>query len=117
MQQKKAAQGNAIERLGKNLIGIKAALSHEPLMPFVRFGQGCDFAENYDEKSFAMSKISMMNEFYPLNRAYIFKRDGSSERNRFAPVSMYFRENNLKQEEMFEILKEIGETSVRYYIL
>jgi len=110
------AQGNAIERLGKNLTGIKAALNHEPLTPFVCFGQGCDFVEDYDETSFVMSKISMMNEFYSLNRTYIFKRDGSSERNHFAPVSMYFREDDWTQEEMFEILKEIGETSIRYYI-
>lgn len=91
---KKQAQGNAIERLGKNLLGIKAALNHEPLTPFVCFGHGCDFVEQYDENSFVMSKLSMMNEFYALNRTYVFKRDGSSDKNHFAPVSMYFREDD-----------------------
>ena len=112
----KQAQGNAIERLGKNLTGIKSALNHEPLTPFVCFGQGCDFVDNYNSGDFVMSKISMMNEFYSLNKTYVFKRDGDSDRNRFAPVSMYFREDDWTEEEMFTILKEIGETAIRYYI-
>ncbi len=112
----KQAQGNAIERLGKNLIGIRAAMNHEALTPFVCFGWGCDFEENYDEGSFVMSKISMMNEFYPLNRTYVFKKDGSPDKNRFAPVSMYFREPEWTRNEMFHILKEVAETSLRYYL-
>ena len=110
------AQGNAIERLGKNLIGIRAAMNHEALTPFVCFGWGCDFVQNYDEGSFVMSKISMMNEFYPLNRTYVFKKDGSSDKNHFSPVSMYFREPEWKRTEMFDILKEVAETSLRYYL-
>ena len=112
----KQAQGNAIERLGKNLIGIRAALNHEPLTPFVCFGWGCDFEDPYDESSFVMSKVSMMNEFYPLNRTYVFKKDGSADRNRFAPVSMYFREPEWTRNDMFKILKEVAETSLRYYL-
>ena len=114
--QAQQAQGNAIERLGKNLIGIRAAMNHEPLTPFVCFGWGCDFEENYNEQSFVMSKVSMMNEYYPLNRTYVFKKDGSSDKNHFAPVSMYFREPEWTREEMFEILKEVAETSLRYYL-
>ena len=110
------AQGNAIERLGKNLTGIRAALNHEILTPFACFGWGCDFEENYDKSSFVMSKISMMNEFYPLNKTHVFKKDGAPDKNRFAPVSMYFREPEWAREEMFEILKEIGETALRYYL-
>jgi len=112
----KQAQGNAVERLGKNLTGIRAALNHEPLTPFVCFGTGCDFQKDYDSDSFVMSKISMMNEFYALNKTYVFKKDGSSDRNYFAPVSMYFQEDEWTVDEMFEILKEIGETSLRYYL-
>ena len=41
----KQAQGNAIERLGKNLTGIKAMFNHENITPFVCFGWGCDFSE------------------------------------------------------------------------
>jgi len=64
--------GNAIERLGKNLIGIRAMLNHESITPFVCFCWGCDFTEEYTQ-----SKICMMNEFYPLNRMYVHKREGN----------------------------------------
>ena len=110
------AQGNAIERLGKNLTGIRAALNHEKITPFVCFGWGCDFVEDYEYSSFVMSKISMMNEFYKLNKIYVFKTDGSSDKNFFSPVSMFFREDKWEADEMLKVLKEIGETSLRYYI-
>lgn len=113
---KKQAQGNAIERLGKNLIGIRAALNHHQITPFVCFGHGCDFKFDYGSDDFVMSKVSMMNEFYKLNRTYVFKQDGSSDRNHFSPVSMYFKEDEWTEDEMFGILKEIGETALRYYI-
>ena len=37
------ASGNAIERLGKNLTGIKAMTHYETITPFICFGDGCDF--------------------------------------------------------------------------
>jgi type II restriction enzyme len=40
----KQAKGNAIERLGKNVIGLRTALLRESIFPFVCFGYGCDFA-------------------------------------------------------------------------
>lgn len=63
-----------------------------------------------------MSKISMLNEFYKLNKIYVYKRGGDSNRNRFSPVSMYFREKQWTCEEMFRILKEVGEDAIRYYL-
>lgn len=102
---KKQATGNAIERLGKNLTGIKAMLNHEKITPFVCFGWGCDFATN---STTVLSKINTLNEFYYLNKTYIFKSDGNSDHNYFSPVSMYFREEKWKIDEMFEIMKEIA---------
>ena len=107
------AQGNAIERLGKNLIGIRAMLNHEKITPFVCFGWGCDFDKKED---FVLSKIVMMNDFYPLNKMHIFKKDGNSDGNSYAPVSMFFRKPVWTQKEMFDIMKEIAETSFRYYV-
>lgn len=63
-----------------------------------------------------MSKVSMLNEFYSLNKVHIFKRDGSSDRNHFAPVSMFFKTEQWKKEEMVAVLKEVGETALRYYL-
>ena len=111
--QKRQAVGNAIERLGKNQTGIRAMMCHEKLTPFVCFGSGCDFAET---ELTVLSKVSTLNEFYPLNRTFIFKRDGSSDTNFFSPVSMYFREEVWSADEMFNVMKEIAETAFRYYV-
>ncbi|AGM25249.1 EcoRI family type II restriction endonuclease [Spiroplasma chrysopicola] len=109
---KKQAKGNAIERLGKNLIGIRAMMMHEKITPFICFGWGCDFNH---EDTYIDSKLFMMNEFYKINTIYVFKKDGGSDYNYFAPVSMFFREERWTIEEMYEYMKEIAETAFRYY--
>src|SRR3546814_2927056 len=58
----KQSQGNAIERLGKNLIGFRSALQYERITPFVCFGWGIDFAPG----SSILDRVITMNEFYPL---------------------------------------------------
>jgi len=100
------SRGNAIERLGKNLIGFRAALQYENVTPFICFGWGDDFKDG----SSINDRVITMNEFYPLNRTFVFKREG------YAPVSMYFREREWQVDELFERMKEVAETSVRAYI-
>jgi len=56
------------------------------------------------------------NAVFTALRLNIFKLDGNSEHNKFSPVSMYFRKDEWSANEMFEIMKEIAETSLRYYI-
>lgn len=109
----KQATGNAIERLGKNLIGIRSMMNHENITPFICFGWGDDFAPT--EKT-VLSKVFVMNEFYPLNRIYVNKKDGDANYNKFSPVSMFFREPIWEINEMFDVMKEIAETALRYYI-
>ena len=103
---KKQAQGNAIERLGKNLIGIRATLQYEKVTPFVCFGWGVDFAEG----SGIRDRVITMNEFYPLNRVFVHKREG------YAPVSMFFREQEWGEQDLFDVMKEIAEASITAYI-
>ena len=112
----KQATGNAIERLGKNLIGIRTMMNYEEITPFVCFGWGCDFALDTEETGTVLSKVVMMNEFYNLNQIYVYKKEGNANVNSFSPVSMYFREEPWSIEEMFDIMKEIAETSIRYYL-
>ena len=103
---KKQSQGNAIERLGKNLIGVRATLQYEKVTPFVCFGWGDDFAEG----SSILDRIITMNEFYPLNRIFVSKKEG------YSPVSLFFRENEWTEEELFKEMKEISEASINAYI-
>lgn len=113
---KKQATGNAIERLGKNLTGIRTMMNYEKITPFVCFGSGCDFALDTPETGTVLSKVVMMNEFYDLNKIYVYKRDGNSDLNSYAPVSMFFREEEWSVDEMYNVMKEIAETSIRYYL-
>jgi type II restriction enzyme len=103
---KKQAQGNAIERLGKNLIGVRATLQYEKVTPFVCFGWGVDFSDD----SSIRDRVITMNEFYPLNRIFVHKREG------YAPVSMYFRTKEWDEEELFQTMKEIAEAAISAYI-
>jgi len=100
------AKGNAIERLGKNLIGVRATLQYEKVTPFVCFGWGVDFADG----SSIRDRIITMNEFYPLNRIFVHKREG------YAPVSMFFREKEWEEKELLGIMKEVAEASISTYI-
>lgn len=103
---KKQSMGNAIERLGKNLIGIRATLQYEKVTPFICFGWGDDFKES----SSIRDRVITMNEFYPLNRIFVHKREN------YAPVSMFFREKEWNEDELFKEMKEIAEASINAYI-
>ncbi|SRR3989338_8382184 len=104
---KKQSRGNAIERLGKNLIGIRATLQYEKITPFVCFGWGDDFAEG----SSIRDRVITMNEFYPLNRIFVHKTIEG-----YAPVSLFFQEETWGKDRLFEIIKDISEASVTTYI-
>lgn len=226
------ASGNAIERLGKNLTGIKAMTHYETITPFICFGDGCDFMldsetekieqlhldnakvfadiicsqledafnlyvsdiknkinktsmhklvrneyreyvkmddnikitdatsasplgllleriethfiqeQNADivtdisvkealQKAYlktivdrlknssrtVRAKVFTLNDFYEINKLIIFKKDKSLDDGPFAPVSMMFRYEPWSENEMYEYMKEIAETSFRYYTM
>lgn len=66
----KQAKGNAIERLGKNVIGFRAALLKEAIFPFVCFGDGCDFADD----SSIVDRVKTIAMFGTLNEIHYIMR-------------------------------------------
>ena len=102
------ARGNAIERLGKNLIGLRAALMRESIFPFVCFGYGCDF----EPDSSILDRVSTMAMFGELNKTYLHNH----EHGRFNRGSFYFREQPWSVSEMSDVMKDIAERSVLYYL-
>ena len=101
------AKGNAIERLGKNVIGLRAALMRESIFPFVCFGYGWDF----EEGSSILDRVTTVAMFGRLNTTCLHnEQDG-----RFNRGSFYFRERQWSVGEMAEIMKDIAERSVLYY--
>lgn len=110
----KQAQGNAIERLGKNLSGVRTLMQFEAITPFVVFGWGCDFEES---QNFVLGKVSLMNQLYPLNKTYVYKDYNENGLAIGSPVSMYFREDKWNIIEMKPILIDVAKQSIDYYIL
>jgi len=101
------AKGNAIERLGKNLIGLRTALMRESIFPFVCFGYGCDF----EADSSILDRVSTMAMFGKLNTTYLHN-DQSGKFNR---GSFYFRPTRWSVDEMMAVMNDIAERSVLYY--
>lgn len=103
----KQAKGNAIERLGKNVIGLRTALMRESIFPFVCFGYGCDF----ESDSSILDRVTTMAMFGKLNRTYLH----NEENGKFNRGSFYFRDQQWSVDEMCAIAKDIAERSVLYY--
>lgn len=103
----KQAKGNAIERLGKNLVGLRTALLRESIFPFVCFGYGCDF----EADSSILDRVSTMAMFGKLNKTYLHNEEGG----KFNRGSFYFRPNKWTVQEMATVMKDIAERSVLYY--
>lgn len=105
---RKQAKGNAIERLGKNVIGLRAAFKSEAIFPFVCFGDGCDFAAD----SSILDRVVTIAMFGSLNTEYVHKLGGGLE---FDRGSFFFRPEEWTEDEMFNISLSIAIKSVFYY--
>jgi len=104
----KQAKGNAIERLGKNVIGFRTALLHESIFPFVCFGDGCDFAQD----SSILDRVITISMFGELNKIRVHNEGANGIFNR---GTFYFREEKWSVDEMATVMKDIAEKSVYYY--
>ena len=104
----KQAKGNAIERLGKNVIGFRTALLHEAIFPFVCFGDGCDFAPG----SSILDRVVTIAMFGNLNKTRVHNEGLNGIFNR---GSFYFRHKRWTAGEMQKVMTEVAEKSVYYY--
>ena len=104
----KQAKGNAIERLGKNVIGLRAALLRESIFPFVCFGYGCDF----EQGSSILDRVTTIAMFGRLNVTYLH----NDQSGRFNRGSFYFRDKKWSIDEMSHVMTDIAERSVLYYV-
>lgn len=104
----KQAKGNAIERLGKNVIGLRAYLANEDIFPFVCFGDGCDFVDG----SSILDRVVTIAIFGKLNKVYLHD---VAHLPQFKRGSYFFRAEEWTTEEMYERCFDIARRSVFYY--
>lgn len=107
----KQARGNAIERLGKNLRGVEILFAGEDIVPFVCFGEGCDFASD----SSILDRVATLNQFFPLNVVHVRKIRPPGQHEVFRPVSLFFREPPWSPAEMVEVMWSVVSQSLQYY--
>lgn len=104
----KQAKGNAIERLGKNVIGFRTAMKAESIFPFVCFGDGCDFADD----SSILDRVVTIAQFGRLNVEHLHNQGLNNE---FDRGTFYFRVAEWTEHEMAELSFKLAEKSVFYY--
>jgi type II restriction enzyme len=105
---KKQARGNAIERLGKNVIGLRTAMLTEGITPFLCFGYGCDF----EEGSSILDRVITIAMFGPLNEVAVADL---GEGGLFNRGSFFFREREWSEDEMEDVMFEVAKRSVYFY--
>jgi type II restriction enzyme len=104
----KQAKGNAIERLGKNVIGFRTAMKTESIFPFVCFGDGCDF----DDDSSILDRVVTIAQFGKLNVEHLHNQGSHNE---FDRGTFYFRVPEWTEQEMADLSFKLAEKSVFYY--
>jgi type II restriction enzyme len=104
----KQAKGNAIERLGKNVIGLRVWLSTESIFPFVVFGEGIDFAPD----SSILDRVSTISMFAPLCQTEVKNVGPNLE---FGRGSFYFRQLKWSESEMTKIMLDIATQAISHY--
>lgn len=104
----KQAKGNAIERLGKNVIGFRTALLAESIFPFVCFGDGCDFAAD----SSIIDRVKTISMFGTLNEVHLHNEGPNGAFNR---GTYYFRVPEWTEDEMYSLSLDVARRSVLYY--
>ena len=103
------AKGNAIERLGKNVIGFRTMMIDEQIMPFVCFGYGIDF----DDESSILDRVKTIAMFGSLNTVHVMNQGDDA---RFGRGSFFFRRARWSREEMVTVMIEIATRATHYYI-
>ena len=103
----KQAKGNAIERLGKNVIGLKTYTAQWGIFPFICFGDGCDFADD----SSIIDRVKTIAMFGKLNQIAILP-----DKAGFVRGAYFFRQKEWSEDEMFEYSLKVAEQSIEYYV-
>ena len=105
---KRQAMGNAIERLGKNVIGFRAMMLNEGIIPFVCFGYGWDFHEG----SNILDRVKTIAIFGELNQVNVIPE---GEEGLFNRGSFFFRLEPWSLEEMSNVMFDVGSRAIHYY--
>lgn len=106
---KKQSMGNAIERLGKNVIDFRTMMLDDGIIPFVCFGYCWDF----QDKSSILDRVRTIAMFGELNRVNVVPE---GEEGLFNRGSFFFRQEPWSLKEMTDVMVEVGTRAIYYYL-
>lgn len=112
------AQGNAIERIGKNFDASEILFGNEDILPFIAFIQGCDFNElsTINDRLYTILKFTKFNEVH-LYKKQIMKTiwNGGSFFVKGNNVTEEHLSSSWTKEEIIKPLLHIAINSKNYY--
>lgn len=100
---KPQAQGNAIERMYKNIEEGRIFFSKESYFSYAIFCKGCDFVKG----SSILDRLSAATYYYPFNQAYIEKVNGQ------ARTSIFIEPEGFSQSFVFDTALHMCQESLR----
>jgi len=107
--------GNAVERIGKNLNGMKVLHYDEDILPFVAFLQGCDFHSTET----IPDRVKTCFEYLPMNKINLYK-DRLNRAGSYFMKGHHYQMVHEREEwsfsQMYETILSISEQSLEYYI-
>lgn len=106
----KQAQGNAIERLGKNVAWMRNLFLDLDIHPFICFGEGCDF----EDGSKIRDRVVTIAGQHPLNVDNLYKVKSHTGETT-STGSYYFRGDKWTPEEMYKKMISTARSAVKYY--
>lgn len=102
----KQAVGNAIERLGKNLVGFNCLYENDDILPFICFCWGCDVVDGT-----FLGKLYTLNSFNEINTIY-----DTPTKVRNKPFTCLLKEDApFTLEEMVMAMLQIAIGAIKYY--
>lgn len=102
----KQAVGNAIERLGKNLMGFNCLYENDDILPFICFCWGCDVVDGT-----FLGKLYTLNSFNEINIVY-----DAPTKVRNKPFTCLLKENApFTLEEMVMAMLQVAVSAINYY--
>lgn len=116
----KQSKGNAVERLGKNVIAVDILFGDEDITPSVVFLQGCDF---FDPESSIPDRVRTIAKFQPLNQINLYKKQ--IQKYNHSAGSFFMRGHSMYEEhgtsdwtseEISTILYKVAKQSIEYYL-
>ena len=107
---KKQAKGNAIERSSKNVMACQTYMMNENVFPYVIFAYGCDFSKD----SSIVDRLLPNVCFHKLNAINLYNKNVCGRSVQTA--SVYVRVEEYTNDEMIDILMQIADETVQYYI-